>query len=928
MSFLSAKDRKTRKWRKPEFDKRSVKEEVLHGHIESLDAGTLTGWTASSISDEPVLVNVICEGRIVGTGKADQYRKDLEEMNIHKGFHFFTIELQDIVTDKKSVELSLCEAESLEPIQHSEFTVCTDITDVFIGSIRYADGHIHTTLHAKASLKGRQFVVYSDDTPISTVTISGHDETIGIRAPLPASLLDGSDKLLKFGIEGSPNMLGMEIIKCERIPTPWTHINKSYKKPGFLSLPKQAGHRYETLEYQIEAISRGESSLTIKELNLLHNALVKSFENRKHFPPFKLPKYDNPKVSIIIPAYNKFALTYHCLASIMFSYNKTSYEVILADDYSTDETSTAEEIIGNLVVSRTSENLRFLRNCNKASSLAKGEYILFLNNDTEVTSYWLDELVAILDADPECGMTGSKLINADGSLQEAGGIVWGDGNPWNVGRDCNPIAPEFNYVRNVDYLTGAAMCIRRDVWEEIGQFSEEFAPCYFEDTDLAFKVRKAGYKTIYTPFSQVVHFEGQSHGTDITKGLKKNQVLNQKKFGAKWFKAFRENGVASLDNLLIEKDRNVEHRVLVLDYATPQPDKDAGSYAAIQEIKLLQALGCKVTFVPENLAHLGTYTLDLQRMGVEVLYAPFYSSLNDVFARRLAEMDAVYLTRYVVAEKYIDTIRAHGNTRILFNNADLHFLRRMRASLSGNAGEEEMQKALATRDAELDVCRKADAVLSYTHTEHAVITSHICEVDKLHLTPWVLEEKTEGPAFADRRGIAFLGSYNHPPNREALDYLVEDVMPLLLSVRPDIKLSVYGSNMPDDYDELDCENIEIVGFAETLDEVFHEHRVFVAPLLSGAGIKGKVLEAVAYGTPCVLSEMAAEGTGLSHGISALIADTDTPDEWVNAIIKLYDNEDLWNKFSENERIIAREKYSFEHGVKEFRKILASVELYS
>ncbi len=926
MSLLSVKERKTKKWRKPEFDKRSEKEEILHGHIEYFDGSILTGWSASSLSDKPLLISVMCDGRVVGKGKADRYRKDLEEMKIHDGFHCFSIELEDIVTNKKSVNLTLHDAESLEPVQHSEFSVITDISDTFIGSIRYSHGQIQTTLHTNTCLKGRKFVVYSEDVPVSSVTISEHEKTISLNVPLPASLLDGSEKLLKFAIEGHPNILGMEIIKCEAIQTPWNYINNSYREPGFLSLPKQAGHRYETLEYQIEAISRGQSQLALKDLHLLHNVLVKSYENRKKFPPFKLPSFDNPKVSIIVPAYNNFELTYHCIASIAFAYNKTSYEVILADDCSTDKTASAEEIIGNLVISRNSENLLFLRNCNKASELARGEYIVFLNNDTEVTSYWLDELVAIPDSDPQCGMTGSKLLNEDGSLQEAGGIVWGDGNPWNVGRNGNAIAPEFSYVRHVDYLTGAAMCIRKDLWEEVGRFSEEFAPCYFEDTDLAFKVRKAGYDTVYTPFSQVVHFEGKSHGTDITKGLKKNQVTNQKKFGTKWYKSFRDNGVASFDNLMIEKDRQVEHRVLVLDYATPQPDKDAGSYAAVQEIKMLQALGCKVTFVPENLAHFGSYTLELQRMGVEVLYAPFYTGVNDVLTKRLAEMDAVYLTRYVVAEKYIDHIRAHSKARILFNNADLHFLRRIRASLSGNVGEEDMQKALATRDAELDVCRKADAVLSYTHTEHAVITSHILEIDKLHLTPWVLEEKTPGPAFQDRNGIAFLGSFNHPPNREALKFLVDEIMPLLLSVRPDITLSVYGSNMPEEYSEYDYENIQMVGFAPDLDAVFHDHRVFVAPLLSGAGIKGKVLEAMAYGTPCVLSDMAAEGTGLSHGISALVADT--PDAWVKAIIRLYDDQVLWTKFVENEKIIATENYSFEHGVGAFRKILASVELYS
>ena len=244
-----------------------------------------------------------------------------------------------------------------------------------------------------------------------------------------------------------------------------------------------------------------------------------------------------------VNAYNKFELTYHCIASILLAYNEASYEVILADDCSTDITCEAETIIENLVISRNSENLRFLRSCNRATEIAKGDYIIFLNNDTEVSSFWIDELVEKHKSDGQVGLTGSKLLNLDGSMQEAGGIVWGNGQPWNVGRDANPLQPEFNYAREVDYVSGAAMCIPKTIWEEVGRFSEELAPCYYEDTDLAFKVRDTGYKTVYVPTSEVVHFEGQSHGRDVTKGLKRYQVVNEKTFRNKWFKAFKHNGV-------------------------------------------------------------------------------------------------------------------------------------------------------------------------------------------------------------------------------------------------------------------------------------------------------------------------------------------------------------------------------------------------
>jgi|GEM_PF-5132 len=906
----------------------SSKNSVLRGNIEGINAGVLEGWAASETDKTPLSIKVVADNTVIGHGVANKYRADLKENGIHDGNHKFAINLTSTWSQQsKTVELKLLDAETNEIVEHPEFLYEIKQQKIQAEIIREQHGHILVDIRSDNKLGRFTVELYNKNDEViahQKLDIDAHGHRAHIA--LPQTLINGCTHLLKVGILGQPDILAMGLIKADPIQTPWQYIKESHGKPGFMSLPKQASHRYESLEYQIEAMSKGADTCSIANLTQVHKLLVEGYEGRTNFPAFSLPKFDKPRVSIIVPAYNKFELTYHCIASIALAYNKTSYEVILADDCSTDETSEAENIIENLVISRNPENLRFLRSCNRAAKIAKGEFIIMLNNDTEVTSFWIDELINKLDEDQTIGMTGSKLLNLDGSLQEAGGIVWENGQPWNVGRDRNPMTPEFNYAREVDYLTGAAMCIRSSVWDEVGAFSEELVPCYYEDTDIAFKVRDAGYKTVYVPHSQVVHFEGQSHGTDVTKGLKRYQVINEQTFRSKWFKAFRNNGTASLENMMIEKDRNVDQRILVIDYASPMPNKDAGSYAAIQEIKLIQSLGFKVTFVPENMAHFGKYTVELQRMGVEVLYAPFYTSVHDVLNKRLAEMDAIYITRYSVAEKYIDFIQEHSNAKIVFNNADLHFLRELRASLRGEVSKEGLDKALQTRSHELAVCQKADALLCYNATEHAVITSHILEVNKLHITPWVLEQKPVGPAFEKREGIAFLGGFNHHPNVEAVEYLANDIMPLLAKQRPDITLYVYGSNMPTELKKYDADNIKMLGFAETLDGVYHDHRVFVAPLLSGAGIKGKVLEAMAYGTPTILTEVAAEGTGLTQGISTLIAQE--PQEWVDAIIKLYDDKKLWAKFAENEQTLVAEKYSFEHGHKVFKKIFSSVGVYS
>ena len=241
-------------------------------------------------------------------------------------------------------------------------------------------------------------------------------------------------------------------------------------------------------------------------------------------------KMVDPQVSIIVPVYNQIHYTYACLKSILENTRDVTYEIIIANDCSTDITSKIDKFVENINVITTEKNLRFLLNCNNAAKYAKGKYILFLNNDTQVQENWLEPLVSLIEKDDSIGMVGSKLVYPDGRLQEAGGIIWSDASGWNYGRLSNPQDSEYSYVKECDYISGAAMMIKHSLWKEIGGFDERFAPAYYEDTDLAFEVRKHGYKVMLQPASIVVHFEGISNGTDITSGQKLYQVKNSEKF--------------------------------------------------------------------------------------------------------------------------------------------------------------------------------------------------------------------------------------------------------------------------------------------------------------------------------------------------------------------------------------------------------------
>ena len=244
---------------------------------------------------------------------------------------------------------------------------------------------------------------------------------------------------------------------------------------------------------------------------------------------------ENPEVSIIVPVFNQLNHTLACLISILESRPNLTYEIIIADDSSFDETKvTIPEIFDGVQVVSTPSNYGFLRNCNYAAKFAKGDYIVFLNNDVIVLPGWLEALVGSLKSDPMCGMVGSKLLNPDGSLQEAGGIVWKDGSAWNLGRNEDSEKPEYNYRKEVDYCSGASICLKKEVWEQLGGFDEYYAPAYYEETDLAFRLREKGLKTIYQPQSVGIHLEGITCGTDINSGIKSCQLINHNKFKKRW----------------------------------------------------------------------------------------------------------------------------------------------------------------------------------------------------------------------------------------------------------------------------------------------------------------------------------------------------------------------------------------------------------
>jgi O-antigen biosynthesis protein len=618
-----------------------------------------------------------------------------------------------------------------------------------------------------------------------------------------------------------------------------------------------------------------------------------------------------PFISVIIPAYNQLELSKACLAALIKQCSPLAFEVIVVNDASTDASAAYFSALNGLIHIQQHSQQGFVNSCNVGAGIARGEYLVFLNNDTQIQPACLENLIGTFTSYPDSGVVGAKLIYPNGRLQEAGATIFKDASAWNIGRFENATDSAFNYVRECDYVSGAALAIRTDLFKKLHGFDSFFSPGYYEDADLCFRAREAGFKIRYQPHAMVMHIEGASSDTSADHNMKAFQTVHQEKFFQRWQQTLQvfPNKPEKLNDIEFITQRYQKKSVLFIDEQAPRPSHDSGSLRIFSLMKLFRDDNCAVSFISMDFEFSDISTPSLEAAGIQ---SPHHHSTQEKnilawLKKNAGNFNLIIVSRVAVMDSLYAVLRKYAPAaRLIFDTVDLHFLRETSEAALKQSSFLDKQAKLS-REKELNLIQHCDETWVVSETELLLLNS-ICPektiraISNIHA---IYEQKNH---FQQRQDIIFVGNFRHPPNHDGLQWFIESCWPLLSAELPDMKLHVIGAGLGVSQQQaLQKNNIVFHGHVGDIQTVLDTARINIAPLRYGAGAKGKISQALACGLPTVATDIAADGMWLQHEASVLIAST--AEHFADNIKRLYTDEIIWRKISGNGLKIAKQHFS-------------------
>ena len=608
----------------------------------------------------------------------------------------------------------------------------------------------------------------------------------------------------------------------------------------------------------------------------------------------QLPVFKTPILTIVLVFYNQAHLSLLCLRSLLDTAD-VAYQLIIVDNNSTDETVSLIKKIKNAKIISNKENLGFVRAINQAASRVETDYLLLLNNDALIEHKTLSAAIATISEDATVGAVGAKIKLLDGSLQEAGSIIWSDGACLGYGRGQNPEQSSFMFRRDVDYCSGAFLLFRHSDYEKLNGFDEAYAPAYYEESDFCIRLQKRGLRIVYNPEVQITHYEFASSGG--LEGASRLQKDHQKILCQKHQDYLQGKFSHSPTKILLARTCNSYPNVLLIDDRVPHPSMGSGYPRCAHILNSLSKLPLNVSFYPLQFPF-DTWsaiynTLDRR---IEVVLESGRESLLSFLQERENYYQYVFVSRVHNMEFLNGLIKQEpdllAGTRVIYD-AEAVFAPReiMKAELLGETISETRKQQWIAK--ELEQARIADTVIAVSSKEAELYRN--AGYDQTRLLGHTLRAEPGDKQFAERHGLLFVGALRDEgsPNVDSLIWFANAVLPLITEKCPGIELLVVGDNSAPSLAELTQDNIRFLGRLDSIQDIYGDCRVFIAPTRFAAGIPHKVHEAAAHGIPSVATTLLADQLGWTDGSQLLVGDT--AQEFAEQCVRLYQDADLWSQ---------------------------------
>ena len=623
-------------------------------------------------------------------------------------------------------------------------------------------------------------------------------------------------------------------------------------------------------------------------------------------------RYDGvPEVSVIVVLRNQFALTMQSLASLRGTF-AGPIQLLIVDNASSDGTTTIGEVVLGAKIIRLEENVGFLRACNLALRSATAAAVLYMNNDVVLHAGAVRLGLDRLGADASVGAVGGKIIRTHGLLQEAGCLLWRDAAAAGWMRDAPPDAPEANYVRTVDYCSGCFLLVRGDLLRSLGGFDEDYAPAYYEETDLCLRIAAAGYRVLYDPAITLTHYEyGSSRSLRAATAL---MLANRSRLQRRHVAALR---VRPNDRARIAEAANFASRgkrVLFIEDTVPLPRLGSGYGRAFDLIQAMDRAGWQVTVFPMHGLRAERHQITAAfSPTVEVMWDRDHRSLQQLLSERHSYYDLVWISR---AHNLVQFQDATARSFVGLENAGLVLDTEAVFSLRDKARTEldgtpfDLRRALA---AEFKEAWQCDHVVAVNQAEADVLRSGALASGGV-----VGCQQRVAPTarrWDRRRGLLHVGALTEPraPNVDGLRWFLGHVLPLLQDIagRDATRLTVVGAV----YDGMDVawlrqnEAVDFMGPVADLSAYYDAARVLIAPTRFAAGVATKVLDATSHGVPVVATSLIAEQLDWTDGVELLAAPSSDPAGFADRVARLIQDEAEWDHIREAALAAVGQQYS-------------------